>query len=692
MAGIRVVFFEECDEHLGELENGLIAIQEGDRDPETINIIFRAVHSIKGGASIFGLEALVGFAHTFENLLTKVRSGEKALDEAVIKTCLKAADVLADLVREANGGAAVEDGKADPLVSTLTALSSGSSAGAEEAEEEDPELAALQFQPVSVSFAELDVAAPKTLAIRFKPGLAMYAKANDAILILQELSRYGEVKAAVNTDALPLLDGLDPREGYLTWHISLLTTQHPSLVREVFEFVENDCELEISEAETIAPIAAPPPPVIEAPPTAPPVSFAPAPAPAPVGPVEAAPVPNQPQTQGSIRVDLDRVDRMIDLVSELVINQSILVQRLAGERFNGQAEVSAALEDLDKLTREIQDSVMAIRAQPVKAVFQRMSRLVREVEAVTRKPVRLVTEGDATEVDRTVIERLSDPLTHMIRNAIDHGIEPPEKRAAAGKPAMGTVKIAAAHRGGRIIIEVSDDGAGINRERVREKAVERGVIGAEDRLTDEETDNLIFAAGFSTADQVSDISGRGVGMDVVRSGVQALGGRITVTSVQGQGSTFTLSLPLTLAVMDGMLVQVGDQGMVVPLTALVESFQVAPGDVTRLGVETTFLHLRGANVPLLDLGAMLGYPRGEDEDGRHVALLVEDDSGQRAALLVNDILGQQQVVIKSLEANYREVPGVAAATILGDGRVALILDVNAILSRRRRVCAEPKAA
>jgi two-component system chemotaxis sensor kinase CheA len=397
----------------------------------------------------------------------------------------------------------------------------------------------------------------------------------------------------------------------------------------------------------------------------------------------------------TIRVDLERVDRLIDLVGELVINQAMLTQRVGESGLARSSTVSVGLEDLEHLTREIQDSVMAIRAQPVKSVFQRMPRLVREVAAMTNKQVRLTTEGENTEVDKTVIERLSDPLIHMIRNAIDHGLEKPEVRVAAGKSAEGVVKLCALHRSGRIVIEVSDDGAGINRDRVKQIALDKGLIAPDATLTDEETDNLIFLPGFSTAATVSDISGRGVGMDVVRRQVQALGGRISITSIPGKGSTFSLSLPLTLAVLDGMVVGVSGHTLVTPLTAIIETLQPKTNDVRLLGPNGAVLAVRDAYVPLVDVGAVLGYRKGPTDWTTGVVLLVESEVGGRAALLVDAIQGQRQVVIKSLEANYQRVEGIAAATILGDGRVALILDVDALIDVRRkdaRRSATPPAA
>jgi two-component system, chemotaxis family, sensor kinase CheA len=341
------------------------------------------------------------------------------------------------------------------------------------------------------------------------------------------------------------------------------------------------------------------------------------------------------------------------------------------------------LDELEQLTREIQEGVMAIRAQPVKSLFQRMSRIVREVADATSKSARLKTDGEGTEIDKTVVERLADPLTHLIRNAIDHGLESPEERAAAGKPPEGFVRLSAAHRSGRVVIEVEDDGAGINRARVRDVAVRKGLIPADAQLTDSEIDNLIFLPGFSTVTTVSAISGRGVGMDVVKRSIQALGGRISIASRPGKGSTFSMSLPLTLAVLDGMVVSTSGQTLVVPLTAIVETLRPKAGDVHPLGAGAHVLAIRESFVPLIDVGRALGFRTTPADPLSSVIILIETEGGARNALLVDAIQDQRQVVIKSLEANYCHVPDIAAATILGDGRVALILDVEELVARSR---------
>ncbi len=384
--------------------------------------------------------------------------------------------------------------------------------------------------------------------------------------------------------------------------------------------------------------------------------------------------------QNTIRVDLDRVDRLINLVGELVINQAMLTQRVLEAGAVKNASIATGLEDLEHLTRDIQESVMAIRAQPVRPLFQRMSRIVREIADATGKNVRLKTEGEGAEVDRTVIERLADPLTHMIRNAVDHGLEKPDARIAAGKPAQGEVRLSAAHRSGRVVIEIADDGRGIDRPKVKSIAIRKGLIPADTQLTDAEIDNLLFLPGFSTAETVSNISGRGVGMDVVKRSIQALGGRIAITTKPGHGSTFSLSLPLTLAVLDGMVVRVADQTLVVPLNAILETMKPKSSDVYGLGPDSQVIGIRGGFMPLIDVGYELGFRMDRADPMSGVTLLIETEGGMRSALMVDAIQDQRQVVIKSLEANYGHVEGIAAATILGDGRIALILDTDAIVN------------
>jgi two-component system chemotaxis sensor kinase CheA len=693
MAAIRITFFQECEEQLADLETGLLAMESGESDPELINGIFRAVHSIKGGAGAFSLDGLVRFAHVFENALDEMRSGRLAPTPETLKLLLRASDILADEVRAARDGTQSDEARASAMAEELRGLGPS----AEEDEADGGDLDDFDFSPVS-AVQPLPIG-EKAWVITFKPRADLYAKANEAALILRELAALGAAQVGLDASDLPPLESLDPEASYLAWNIRLTTSADEAAIREVFDFVEGDCALSIDlEAGEPAPEPPAPPDLdiaaliarAQAESSAPPTPMSTA---EPTGPsaaaagrqTEAASTPATGVAGATIRVDLERVDRLIDLVGELVINQAMLSQRVLEAGLTRVSGVAMGLDELEQLTRQIQDSVMAIRAQPVKSVFQRMPRLAREVAAMTGKSVRLVTEGEATEVDKTVIERLADPLTHMIRNAIDHGLESPQQRALAGKPIEGVVRLSAAHRSGRVVIEVADDGGGINRARVKSIAAERGLIAADEALSDDEIDNLIFLPGFSTASELSNISGRGVGMDVVRRSILALGGRISISSRPGQGSTFTMSLPLTLAVLDGMVVTVAGQTLVAPITAIIETLQPKASNVHSLGGEARVIAIRDAYVPLIDVGYALGYRSAPAQASQGVALLIEGDGGARAALLVDGIQGQRQVVIKSLEANYRQVPGVAAATILGDGRVALILDIDTIVAVSRGV-------
>lgn len=748
---IKVVFFQECEELLADLEGGLLALESGSADDETVNAVFRAVHSVKGGAGAFGLEALVRFAHVFETLLDEIRSGRKACDDVTVKVLLRASDVLSDHIAAARGQAApVDEARSAALVAELEMLTHGGAApgitSLVEAAAPEPEFDLPDFTPIAASpVVEADEFGFKPLAfdlaalgepmagptlapaaasgaevwrVVLRPHARMYAHANETGLLLRELGRLGEMSVTLDASAIPDLSELSAEDAYLAWTIELTTEAGEAAIRDVFDFVESDCDLSIArataeDAETpaveefdiaallmraqaevaemppiAAPIAAPEPAPVA---TAEPVAVA-APAPAPQAAAPAASAPAAPPA-ATIRVDLDRVDRLINVVGELVIQQAMLAQRVTESGLARSSGIAVGLEDLELLTREIQDSVMAIRAQPVKSVFQRMPRLVREVSEMTGKKVRLVTAGEETEVDKTVVERLAEPITHMLRNAIDHGLETPEERLAAGKPAEGTVRLVALHRSGRIVIEISDDGKGINRERVRGIAVSRGLISEDAILTDDEVDNLIFLPGFSTAETITDVSGRGVGMDVVRRSIQALGGRISISSVPGKGSTFTMSLPLTLAVLDGMVVTAAEQTLVAPLTAIVESLTPRLEDIHHVGGHDAVIRFRDAFVPLIDVAQSLGFRDDLIAPETGVAVVIETESGCRAALLFDAIQGQRQVVIKSLETNYQQVEGIAAATILGDGRVALILDCDAIVaSSRKKATARPEAA
>ncbi len=724
MAEIRASFFVECEELLEALQDGLQIMDDGEADDETINVVFRAVHSIKGGAGAFGLEDLVRFAHQFESVLDGVRSGTIEADRNAISVFFQSGDILGDLVRAARDDDIADESRIQGVMSSLTSML-GADAQEYEAEEDVSD-----FQPMGLSLdLGLDIAsndapalpdlpdpgAPPAPAstvvfedgytIHFLPDSSLYASGNEPLHLLRLLREMGDLDVTCDISALPSLSELDEEKSYLSWTIHLTTDEDEDAVRDVFDFVADLCTLTITSpgkpSPELPPTDAPSSPSTindGVPPDAsskPPQNSDPASeatvaqkpgdvpdaktAPSPVTPAAPSKKPapsasksNKPRP--TVRVDLERIDRLVNLVGELVINQAMISQSVAEAGLQTNSAVSEGLDEFMQLTRDIQDSVMMIRAQPVKSLFQRMSRIVREASSMVGKSVRLKTEGDATEIDKTVIERLADPLTHMIRNAVDHGIESPQDRLAAGKPEEGIVTLSAGHRSGRVIVEVVDDGAGINRERVLQIAIEKGLVAENAELTDSEIDNLLFMPGFSTASEVSDLSGRGVGMDVVKSAILSLGGRVTIQSNPGSGTIFTISLPLTLAVLDGMVINVASQTLVVPLSTITETLTLMGPDIRALGPQTNVIKVRDSFVPLLDLGFELGFRAPLDSYVGSIALLIAQEDGDHAALIVDSIQDQRQVVIKGLQDTFGQVPGVAAATILGDGKIALILD------------------
>jgi two-component system chemotaxis sensor kinase CheA len=662
IADARRQFFDECEEHVTALERGLLDLQNGRQDWETINTLFRVAHSLKGGAATFGARVLVRLAHGLESALAPFRATHSFPSSEEVRTLLLATDVVADLARAERHGVPVEDDRIDFFLQQFQIMAVGAPAS-QNASLTEPAGVLDDFVPVAATVEDL-LPSDDAWTIIFRPYTELFAGANDPSFFLRSLCALGDAQVMLDTSAVPTLDALDPAEAHLYWTIRLRTRQGEGAIREIFEHAAGVCEL------TISPQRGDPEPSAM-------------PVPVPAEGVSRPPSLKALASSPTLRVDVARLDRLINLVSELVIGEATLAEFAPKDALQTSPNFAKAIDDLSQLTRDIQESVMAIRAQPVRALFQRMPRLVREIEAQTGKSVELVLEGEDTEVDRTVIEGLTDPLTHMVRNSIDHGVESREARLAAGKPPQGRLRLSAAHRAGRVLIEVADDGGGIDRERVRALAVRRGLIDADAQPNDEALDNIIFEPGFSTNEFVTDLSGRGVGMDVVKRAIQALGGRISCSSRAGLGTQFALSLPLTLAVLDGMLVAAAEQVLVIPVAALVETVQLSAENMWCLGPNTSLLAIHGHHIPLFDLAHLLSFRDGSCLSESGVALLVEDDSGQRLALAVDDILGQRQVVIKSLDIDNHPVEGIAAATILGNGRVALILDINAVIASRR---------
>lgn len=679
-SSIRDTFFEECEDLLEALSEGLAAMAGGARDTETVNAVFRAVHSVKGGAGAFALTELVAFAHRFETVLDAIRSGTLDLTPEVMHTMQRSADHLADLVEAARNEDVLAPDVSEAFLANLD-LCLGA-----EPEPFDLGDTPFDFAAIPLDFGDAPApVAPGGYVIRFRPLPRLYQNGHDPCLLIEALHALGSCEAVLDLSALTDWDGPNAMVPGLGWTLQLTTQESETVLHEIFEFVEGLCELEISPFGAASEPEAPPSLVVAPPPRPAPSPEAPAPATSAAPKQDTAPGGDAAEARGpkpTLRVDLDRVDRLINSVGELIINQAMIAQRLQDMALASDDDVSLHVEDYRLLARDIQEAVMAIRAQPVKPLFQRMSRILREAAEATGKSARLLTFGENTEVDKTVIERLADPLTHMIRNAVDHGLEGPDARRAAGKDGTGTIRLGAAHRSGSVIITIRDDGAGLNRPRILDIARRKGLVAPDADLADAEIDGLLFLPGFSTASAVSNLSGRGVGLDVVRNAVAALGGRISITSVPGQGTEFTISLPLTLAVMDGMVVSVAGQTMVVPITSILETIRPAPGDLHRVGTDDSLLSIRGRFIPTVDVARSLGFTDPSARADFPLLLLVEGENQSQCALVVDAVHDQRQVVIKGLDSNYGQVPGVSAATVLGDGQIALILDPDAIAAHR----------
>jgi two-component system chemotaxis sensor kinase CheA len=670
-------FYEESFEALDSMESALLKLNVGTPDKELIGTIFRVAHSIKGGSATFGFTEIASFTHTLETLLDELRSNKMQATRVVCDLLLKSVDVLRDMLRAVQHKQPVDAQRVADL-------------------QFDLELAIAQKQNLEI-VSPAPASAPdmanvahgeRCWRIDFKPLPHLLAHGNDPLRMLRELSELGRLQATVDLDQLPPLTAIDPESCYLSWQMTVISEVTEDVIAHVFDWAEGDCELKISESANA------PAPRVQA---APAVSdmARPSGAQPAAAAVSATPAIAEPEVvrgsnggdSSSIRVSIEKIDELMNTVGELVITQSMLSQ--LGSKVEGAmgGELRSGLVQLERNVRELQESVMRVRMLPISFVFSRFPRMVRDLSHRLGKQVELKVTGDQTELDKTVMEKIGDPLTHLVRNCVDHGIEGPEARVAAGKSAQGTVHLNAYHKGGAITVEVSDDGGGLNAERILAKARAQKLIGANDVLTDDQAYEMIFMAGFSTAEKTTDISGRGVGMDVVRRNVKELGGTIEVRSKLGQGSRFIINLPLTLAIVDGQSVSVGKETYIVPLTTIIESLQLKPSMVNSVVGHGEVFSFRDDYVPVIRLHDLFGVQPRTRVLHEGLLMIVEGD-GRRVGLFVDDLLGQQQVVIKSLETNYRRVDGVSGATILGDGSVALILDVPGLI----RVAAETMAA
>ena len=642
------VFFEESFEGLGVMEAGLLALDASAPNTETINNVFRAAHSIKGGAATFGFEEVSGFTHVMESLLDEVRGGNVPVGDALVQVLLESVDFLRFLLQSSQAGRELPESQVLGFIERLSAFETGEPA------------------PASVTSAAEPAPAGKW-QIRLQPSSGLFATGNDPARLIRDLEELGEVETRLDAASLPELDQIEPGDCYLAFDIMLSAEGiSEAEIREVFDWVADDVLLTITAPAGPEAVADPSPQQ-----------------PVPEDPVDAplgnAALPPSVQEVTSIRVNIDRVDLLVNLVGELVITQSMISRFKSGEA--DVDELIRGIEQLEENTRELQEQTMRMRMLPIDTVFQRLPRLVRDLSRSLDKEVALHISGEGTEVDKTVLEKISDPLTHLVRNCLDHGIESPAERKRVGKSASGSVHISAFHEGGSIVVRVEDDGRGLDRGAIQAKAVQQGIVDASSDLTDNQVDQLIFSPGFSTVATVSDVSGRGVGMDVVKSNIEQLNGHIDVTSEAGAGCIFTIRLPLTLAIIEGQLVRVGSDVFVVPLLSIVKSTRITAGDYNIVAGDAGMFHLDDDYIPVVPLRDV--YRIGSDYDEIEDAILVIVDAVERYGILVDEVLGQQQVVVKSLEANFREVPTLSGATILGDGTVAMILDMPGLLRESR---------
>ncbi|PYD40578.1 chemotaxis protein CheA [Serratia plymuthica] len=640
-------FFDEADELLADMEQHLLELDPLAPDIEPLNAIFRAAHSIKGGAATFGFSVLQETTHLLENLLDGARRQEMSLSTEIINLFLETKDIMQEQLDAYKTSQKPDTDSFEYICQALRQL-------ALDAQQQDA--------PAALALTETAVAAPSATEGGMRVCLSGL-KPNEIPLMLEELGNLGEVK--------------NPQQTESSLEVTLLTSASEDDISAVLCFVLEPEQISFAKPPQAELPPVPTQPAVQA--TEPRVAI---PAPA----VAEAPKPRAKASEStSIRVAVEKVDQLINLVGELVITQSMLAQRSGSLDPVNHGDLLNSMSQLERNARDLQESVMSIRMMPMEYVFSRFPRLVRDLAGKLNKQVELQLQGSSTELDKSLIERIIDPLTHLVRNSLDHGIEDPATRVAAGKSAVGNLVLSAEHQGGNICIEVTDDGAGLNRAKILAKAASQG-LPVSDSMSDEEVGMLIFAPGFSTAEQVTDVSGRGVGMDVVKRNIQEMGGHVEIHSQAGKGTAIRILLPLTLAILDGMSVKVNDEVFILPLNAVMESLQPQAEDLHPLAGGERVLQVRGEYLPLVELFRVFEVA-GAKTDATQGIVVILQSAGRRYALLVDQLIGQHQVVVKNLESNYRKVPGISAATILGDGSVALIVDVSALqtLNREQRL-------
>lgn len=665
MSQFHDIFFEEAIEGIEVMEKELLNIKPGESDSDIINTIFRAAHSIKGSASTFGFEDIGSFTHSIETMLDKLRNNELETTQELITAALSAVDCLNNMLASEKAGEAHNMPTIHSIAAQLDDLSSQATADAPQTTTQTKTVTEKNEKHEEAS----DNDAEKKWKIGFFPDEKLFYTGNDPLRLIRELQTLGHISVETVTDTLPDYNDFDAHNCYLGWHIELQSDVTQEQIEEVFSWVEGDCRLDISNTteHRITPDRR--------------------------DNSNASGRRKADKEQRSIRVSTDKVDDLLNLVGELVITQSILSSVCNAQGLETSERLNECLEQLERNTRDLQEQTMSIRMLPVDNAFQRLPRIVHDVSIAQGKEVTLELSGKSTELDKTVLEKIGDPLVHLVRNAIDHGIESPEERVSAGKPKQGVVSIKAVHEGGHIVLRISDDGKGIDTEKILASAIDKNLVQKDDNLTETQILNLIFQPGFSTAAVISDISGRGVGMDVVKQNITDLGGNVDIWSKKGVGSTFTIKLPLTLAILDGQIVTVGDQTFIIPLHSISETLMFNTEDTNTVAGKAELYRYRETYIPIIRLYELFNIKYKTETDvetdeekeidtestktkNKQPDLLVVFDTGDKlAGILVDDVVGQQQVVIKSLEKNYNNVPGVTGATILGDGSVALILDL-----------------
>ncbi len=691
MSQFHQVFFEECFEGLEAMETGLLNLDTVAIDSELINTIFRGAHSIKGGSGTFGFNVIADFTHIMETLLDEMRDGRRKVTQSVIDVLLSSVDCLRTMLTSIQEGEDVDGAIVGKYRGALEIELNGSEQKPSAAASVNAEIEVESSAVATVAVADEFELIKQGWKIGFCPYLDLLKTGNDPVRMFRELAELGEYSVSVNINDIPAFFELDPEECNLSWALEIVGDIQVEEIKEIFNWVEGDCELDIQPFDkqianhtAVEKITEPELPVQDIQQT----KAAQVETKILVNTEDSRPEAQQSENDltkisikasSSIRVDTAKIDTLINMVGEVVITQSML--SLIGENFamDQLAQLKRGLAQLERHIRDMQQSVMNIRMVPISFVFSRFPRLVHDISTKLDKKIELKLVGESTEVDKVVVELISDPLVHLIRNSLDHGIEIPADRIAAGKPETGTIELKAYHRGGHIVIEIIDDGRGLDRKKLISKAIANGLIDENSILTDKQAFELIFMPGFSTAESITDISGRGVGMDVVRRNIQALGGNVEIISDFGKGTTISIHLPLTLAIIDGQSVAVGDEIYIVPLVSIKESINITENMLNKIAGKGETFRLRDQYIPVIRMHEIFNVqPNNKSNPGEGVIVVVERQ-GILCGLFVDELLGPQQVVVKSLETNYRRVQGVSGATILGDGSVALILDIPGLV-------------